>query len=265
MEGNTTMKLTKTDWKYVVDTLMFLCMVGIVLIGLLMGFVIPEGRLGPFQSKYFLGVHRHQWGHIHLWLSLAFTALVGVHIVLAWSWFKGKAKGLFGKAWSPVLGLTLVAAVLVPVIFWLSASKNDPAYAEFGGGRGQQARGAALSDGPPRGPVSQAGEEARAGAPVATHDPREDAVVGRMDAKSAEAGITGRMTLREIEQKKGISAKDLRAKLGLPDTVSLDEPLGRLRKVYGFDMQAVRDAVTELLKAKSITKPSLANRGASLT
>jgi len=47
------MKLSKTDWKYIVDTLMFLCMVGIVLIGLLMGFVIPEGRLGPGQSKFF--------------------------------------------------------------------------------------------------------------------------------------------------------------------------------------------------------------------
>jgi hypothetical protein len=58
------------------------------------------------------------------------------------------------------------------------------------------------------------------------------------------------LTLREIEQKKGSSAKDLAAKLGLPDDVSLDETLGRLRQVYGFDMQALRDAVAELLKAK---------------
>lgn len=260
------MKLTKTDWKYVVDTLMFLCMVGIVLIGLLMGFVIPEGRLGPGQSKFFLGVHRHQWGDIHLWLSLAFTALVVVHIVLAWSWFKGKAKGLFGKAWRPVLGLTLVAAVLIPVIFWLSASKNNPAYAEFGEGRGQQARGVASSDGPSRGPLSQAGAEARLEAPAATHDPGgetgvgpdvhgDKAIAGRNEAASAETVITGRMTLREIEQKTGISAKDLAAKLGLPGDVSLDETLGRLRQVYGFDMQAVRDAVTELLKAKRPPKP----------
>jgi len=249
------MKLTRTDWKYIVDTLMFLCLVGIVVIGLLMGFVIPEGRLDPGQSKYFLGVHRHQWGNIHLWLSLAFTALVVAHIVLAWSWFKGKAKGLFGKAWRPVLGLTLVAAVLIPVIFWLSVSKNDPAYAEFGEGRGQQARGAASSDGPSRGPLSQAGEKALGEAPAATHDPKGEAVAGRKEAASAETVITGRMTLREIEQKTGISAKDLAAKLGLPDDVSLDETLGRLRQVYGLDMQAVRDAVAEFLKAKRPPEP----------
>jgi len=244
------MKLTRTDWKYVVDTLMFLCMVGIVLIGLLMGFVIPEGRLGPGQSKFFLGVHRHQWGNIHLWLSLAFTALVVVHIVLAWGWFKGKAKGLFGKAWRPVLGLTLVAAVLIPVIFWLSLPKNDPAYAEFGEGRGQQAWGVASSDGTSRWPVNQAGEKARVEAPVATHDPKGEAVAGRKEAASAETIISGRMTLREIEQKTGISAKDLAAKLGLPDDVSLDETLGHLRQVYGFNVRAVRDAAAELLKAK---------------
>ena len=244
------MKLTRTDWKYAVDTLMFLCTVGIVLIGLLMGFVIPEGRLGPGQSKFFLGVHRHQWGNIHLWLSLAFTALVVVHIVLAWGWFKGKARGLFGKAWRPVLGLTLVAAVLIPVIFWLSVSKNDPAYAEFGEGRGQQARGVAPSDGTSRGPLNQAGEKARVEEPAATHDPNAEAVPGRKEAASAETVITGRMTLREIEQKTGISAKDLAAKLGLPDDVSLDETLGRLRQGHAFDMQAVRDAVAELLQAK---------------
>ena len=55
------MKLSKTDWKYIVDTLMFLCMVGIVLIGLLMGFVIPEGRLGPGQSKFFLVLLSFLW------------------------------------------------------------------------------------------------------------------------------------------------------------------------------------------------------------
>jgi Domain of unknown function (DUF4405) len=260
------MKFTRTDWKYVVDTLMFLCMVGIVLIGLLMGFVIPEGRLGPGQSKYFLGVHRHQWGHIHLYLSLAFTAIVIIHIIFAWSWVKGKAESLFGKAWKAAVGLTVLTAVIVPFVFWIAASKNDPTYAEFGEGRGQQARGVATSDGQPRGLSSQAGAAARAEAPAATHDTQGEAAVGpdvhvgkavagRTEATSAEAVITGRMTLLEIEQKTGISALDLGAKLGLPADVSLDETLGHLRQVYGFNMQAVRDAVNELLKAKRPPRP----------
>lgn len=225
------MKITRTDWKYIVDTLMFLCMVGIVLIGLLIGFVIPEGRLGPGQSKYFLGVHRHQWGDIHLYLSLAFTVLVVVHVVLAWSWTKGKAKGLFGKAWKVVIGLTVVAAVLVPLIFWLAAPKNDPAYAEFGEGKGEQGRRVLDGDRHLQEPLNKAASEAPAGAP-------------------AEGAITGRMTLREVEEATGVPAKDIAARLGLPVDASLDETLGHLRQTYAFEIQAVRDAVAKLLEEK---------------
>jgi hypothetical protein len=232
------MKLDRTDWKYIVATLMFLCTLGIVAIGLLMGFVIPEGPLGAGQSKYFLGLHRHQWGDIHLYLSLAFTALVVVHIVLAWRWIKSKAKGLFGKAWKTGVALTVLAAVILPLLFWLTASKNDPAYAEFGTGRGRQAAPAAEAAGQP-------GETA---GDVDVHEDRT--VAGRMEADSAEVVITGKMTLREVERTVGISAEDILARLGLPAGVSLDETIGRLRRTYGFEMQALRNAVAELLKAK---------------
>ena len=255
------MKLSRTDWKYTVDTLMFLCLVGIVLIGLLMGFVIPEGRLGPGQSKYFLGVHRHQWGDVHLYLSLAFAALIIVHIVLAWSWTRGKAKGLFGRFWKGAMALSVVAAVLVPAVFWLAASKNDPAYAEFGEGHGQQGRRVVESGRPALEPLDQAASTASAGAAAETRDPGGEApaapevhgdkiVAGRQEAGTAEAVITGKMTLREVERATGIAAKDLAAKVGLPADVSLDETLGRLRQAYGFEMQAVRDAIAEILKAK---------------
>lgn len=255
------MKLSRTDWKYIVDTLMVLCMVGIVLIGLLMGFVIPEGRLGPGQSKYFLGVHRHQWGDIHLYLSLAFTALIIVHIVLAWSWAKGKAKGLFGKAWKVVVGLTVVAAVLVPLVFWIAASKDDPAYAEFGEGPGRQGRRVVESGRPEPESLRQAASTAAAGTAAETRDSSGEApaapevhgdkiVAGRQEAGTAKAVITGKMTLREVERATGIPANDLAAKVGLPADVSLDETLGRLRQAYGFEMQAVRDAIAEILKAK---------------
>jgi len=269
-------KFTRTDWKFLVDLLMFLCIIGIALIGLSMGFVIPEGRLGPGQSKYFLGVHRHQWGDIHLWLSLAFTALVVVHIVLSWSWIKGKARNLFGRAWKAAVGLMILAAVLVPLIFWIAASKDDPAYAEFGEGEGRQG-GRVAEEGrrrrePPSGANSEASvgvpaeTPAPAGAPAGSSKPGEEAAVGpdvhahkavagRMEAGPAEAVITGKMTLREIERTTGAPAKDIVARLGLPAGVSLDETVGRIRQAYAFEMQTLRDIVAELLKAK---RPPLA-------
>ncbi len=258
------MKPSRTDWKYVVDTLMFLCVSGIVLIGLLMGFVIPEGRVGLGESKYFLGLHRHQWGDIHLYLSLAFTVFVIVHIVLAWSWFKGKARSIFGKAWKAAVGLTVVAAFLIPVIFWLSMPKNDPAYAEFGEGHGQQGRRVVESGRPAPEPLGQAASTAAlAGAAAETRDPGgaapavqevhgDKVVAGRQEAGTAEAVITGKMTLREVGRTTGVEAKDIAARLGLPADVSLDETLGRLRQTYAFEMQAVRDVVAGLLKDKRL-------------
>ena len=62
--------------------------------------------------------------------------------------------------------------------------------------------------------------------------------------------ITGRMTLYDIEKETGISARKIADKLGLPERVSLDETLGRLRKRYLFAMQDVRDAVADLMKEK---------------
>lgn len=244
------MKLSRTDWKYLVDTLMFLFLLGVTLIGLLMAFVIPEGRLEAGQSKYFLGLHRHQWGDIHLYLSLAFAALAIVHIVLAWGWIKGKARGLFGRSWAAAVGLTVLAAVLVPALFWLAASKNDPAYAEFGEGRGGQGR-RFIEAGRP---AAERLDETSSGHPdspaAGPERGGEPAAAGRMEEGTAEAVITGQMTLRDVERATGVAAKEISARLGLPPEVSLDETLGRLRRVHGFEMQALRDIVAELLRAK---------------
>lgn len=265
------MKLSRTDLKFAVDTLMFVTILGVVAIGVLMAFFIPEGRLGAGQSKYFLGLHRHQWGDIHLYLSLAFAVFAVIHIVLAWSWVKGKASCIFGKSWKAAVGLTVLAAVLVPAAFWLAAPKNDPAYAEFGTGYGRGAgrtREAALFIPEPPAAVASSGleveaadvasqtagagtgERARPGETPAAEPGHEDRVVaGRMEA-SAEVVITGQMTLRELERVAGVPAADIAAKLGLPSDVARDETLGRLRRIYGFEMQALRDAIAELRTAK---------------
>jgi len=248
------MKLSRTDWKYLLDTLMFLCLLGIVAIGLLLAFVIPEGRAEIGRSKYVLGLHRHQWGHIHLYLSLAFASFVVVHIVLAWSWIKGKASALFGKSWMAALGLTALAAVIVPLFFWLAASKNDPAYAEFGTGRGRQTVPIGEHDRPHPAPqvtgIPDAPETRPPAVPAGEEVHENRAVAGRMEEGPVEAVITGQMSLRDIERATGVPAKDIAARIGLPADASLDETLGRLRRAYGFEMERVRSAVADLLKAK---------------
>jgi hypothetical protein len=63
-------------------------------------------------------------------------------------------------------------------------------------------------------------------------------------AGEAETGrIVGSMTLSEIERRTGVSPDIILRELGLPPDIPVDEGLGRLRKVHGFEMHELREIV----------------------
>ncbi|MBM3285331.1 MAG: DUF4405 domain-containing protein [Candidatus Aminicenantes bacterium] len=204
--------MKRTDWKYLVDTLLFICMVGIAFIGLLMGLVLPKGPGVQESAKYFLGLHRHQWGNIHFYLSLAFVVLVIIHLIVSWSWIKGKARMLFKRGWAAMLILTAIASLLVLSLFWAFYPKVPGAYEDYGVRAGRQAKAEAFQEDP------------------------------------SSILIHGQMTLRDVERATGIPAEEIAAAIGLPAGVSLDETLGQLRKRFPFLLQDVRDAVSSLMK-----------------
>ena len=81
---------------YIVDLILFGLMGGMVFIGILLGWTIPAG---PGQEKYFWSLHRHQWGEIHLWISLLFLGFLVVHLVLHWKWIRGSTRRITGRSW----------------------------------------------------------------------------------------------------------------------------------------------------------------------
>ena len=124
--------MKKADWKYLVDSFLFICLLSLASIGFLMGFVLAEGPTGQETEKFFLGLHRHQWGNIHLYLSITFTILVVVHLVLNWNWIKQKARNLFKKRWGTMLIITVAASFMVLFLSWVFSQKNSPAYKGYG-------------------------------------------------------------------------------------------------------------------------------------
>jgi len=225
--------MKKTDWQYLVDTLLFLCIVGIVVIGFLMGLFIPKGPTAPESAKYFLGLHRHQWGNIHFYLSIAFTALVIIHLILSWKWIKGKARQIFKRRWETALILTAIASILVLFLFWSFFPKVPGAYEDYGIRAGERARRQQLS---------------KEGCPIPEEKDEEKLTKGRMAEDASGILITGRMTLYDIEDKTGVPARKIADKLSIPSNVPLNETLGRLRKRYLFTMQEVRNVATSLMK-----------------
>ncbi len=263
--------MKKTDLKYFVDILMFLCIVGIAGIGFLMGFFLAEGPTVREQEKYFLSLHRHQWGEIHLYLSLAFTVLVILHLLLNWQWVKCKTRVLFKSGWKTMLIATAGLAVLIPLIFWIFYPKYPKEYLDYGGGRGsrrgqdfplapqsrysqtlaeaslareerprQKEQIQSLTDRPQRQEEIFTGEEAL--------EHEEQLVHGRLETEAEGVVIHGQMTMEDVINQTGLSYDKIAAAMDLPSRIPMRESLGRLRRRYGFTMQELRDTLIALMK-----------------
>ena len=172
--------MSKTDWKYLVDTLLFICIVGIAFIGFLMGLVIPKGPSASESAKYFLGLHRHQWGNIHFYLSIVFVVLVIIHVILSWSWIRGKARQLFKRQGATMLVLTTMTAFLALFLFWAFYPRMPDAYEDYGVRAGRQARQRGFPE------------------------------------NQSSLVIPGQMTLRDVEKATGIPAEEIAMAAALP-------------------------------------------------
>jgi hypothetical protein len=217
--------MKRTTLKYIIDILMFVSLLGIVFIGLLLAFAMAQGPVADESTKYFLNLHRHQWGDIHLYLSLTFTALMVFHLILSWSWIKGKSKNLFGHRWRQVLSLVGATGFVIILVFWIFTPKYPGDYESYGHG----IRIASLNSLHIDIPGSQSSST----------------------TEGAEGGgtftITGSMTLLEVAEMTGLPLKDILEEMQLPATVSSKETLGWLRKKHGISLLSFRNSVDRML------------------
>ncbi len=111
--------MKKNALKYFIDVTLFIDICSIAVIGLLMGFVIPKGRVSR-SEKYFLGLHRHEWGDIHLYLSIFLLILLFFHIWFNWALVVQSSKRYFGRHWKYYLLAFSGGWVIVLFIGWIA-------------------------------------------------------------------------------------------------------------------------------------------------
>jgi len=256
--------MKKNDWKYLVDMLLFICLSGMVFTGILQGLVLPEGPVSPESSKYFLGLHRHQWGAIHSWLSLSFTLLLILHLAINLDWILARARQLFKQRAGAALGLTLAVSAVPILVFWLASGKNLSKYETYGRGSGERAKVTWVA--PEDSPALITERELPEGDPGSGRAASEKKMANTISGDSeispeAEPGldehrmansltISGQTTLRQIEESLGIPVETILDRLHLPQEISGQETLGRLRRAHGFKIQDVRDIISAILKEK---------------
>ena len=112
--------MNKNSIRYLIDALLFIDICSIAALGLLLAFIIPGGEFFR-ASKYFLGLHRHTWGHIHLYLSVFLIVLLILHLWLHWTWIVQSTKRYFGIKWKNALWCFAGAWVVVLVLAWIVA------------------------------------------------------------------------------------------------------------------------------------------------
>ena len=248
--------MKKTSWHYLTDFMLFISIGGLIIIGIIMAFFTSSGPMVEESSKYFLNLHRHQWGDIHFYFSLVFIVFLIIHLILEWKWIKGKTRKLFGNLWF----LAIAVAFLFIILFlsWCFSPKGSGAYEDYGKRRGKrffqtQAKGPGIKEEKPPLQIKNKEENKKKEAiKKGEKKKHEEKRVGGRETKQGYGTIiiTGQLTLNDIEEETGISSRRIADKLGLPAHISLNERLGRLRKRYLFNMQDVRDIVSSLLKEK---------------
>jgi hypothetical protein len=68
---------------FAIDAVAFAGFVLLATTGVLMRYILPPGS-GRFRTIW--GLDRHEWGHIHFWISFIFLGILAVHLVLHWRW-----------------------------------------------------------------------------------------------------------------------------------------------------------------------------------
>jgi hypothetical protein len=90
--------MDKGKLNFIIDALMFLCLMAMAGLGFLMAYALPPGRkvwqqYGRNLDLTWLGWDRHDWGDLHLYLAFILLGLLALHIILHWSMIVG----LFGR------------------------------------------------------------------------------------------------------------------------------------------------------------------------
>ncbi|MGV8027039.1 MAG: DUF4405 domain-containing protein [Anaerolineaceae bacterium] len=79
----------ETKKRFILNVSMFLLLIGVVLSSIYFLYV-PAGYQGGRNLRYSVRIifNRETWSDIHIWTSFILSALLFLHLIFHWSWFK---------------------------------------------------------------------------------------------------------------------------------------------------------------------------------
>ncbi len=105
--------------KYAIDAILFVIVCSTGIVGILIGYVIANENL-PETETFFLGLHRNDWGAIHMFLSTVLLILIVLHLLMNIGWIIKTTKQYFGTFWLKFLGMLTCGWIVVLLISWFA-------------------------------------------------------------------------------------------------------------------------------------------------
>ncbi len=229
-----------------IDAVMFVALALMAGLGFLIKWVLVPGfirneKYGSDVELEFLGLDRHEWGTVHLWVSISFLVLILLHIVLHWQMigciFR---KMVSGKAARLVIAILIGLLVL---FFAVGPLLVAPDVVPDTGNHDHHKTGIQKKV-PAYTPTPEDDfykEQERDTKKVLT----EEEGITEHEEHDHDLDIAGYMTLAEVANKNGIPIGKLAGELNIPPG-HYNENVGRLKRQYNFSMDELRGTVVDL-------------------
>lgn len=238
-----------------IDGIMLVLLMLITGLGFLIKYVLVPGfkrnvLYGSDVEIYFLGLDRHQWGGIHLYLGLVFLGLMLIHIVLHWKMITSIFRRMVvektsRRAIALCSGVVVIFLALAPLFIHpeISALVKKHTFRESSSELREERQNVGQSSFP----VLKTDEMPAVALQQTTKDLHKKQSENTRENDFSAIEINGSMTLKEISNKYSISVNELTRAINVPVN-QRNERIGRLKRRYGFEMAELKDKVVQLKK-----------------
>lgn len=237
---------SKSKINLIIDAIMLILLMIVAGLGLLIKYVLVPGfkRQILYDSDvelYYMGLTRHEWGSIHLWLSLIFIALMLIHIILHWKMITCIFKQMVSGKVSRTIIAILVA--IISLFFALTPFFINPEVVPFEKKHiNNHEISAAVKESVPDDKTTDYIDNSNLAKTEVIKTNKEKSGSGNMHD---EIDVSGFMTLNEVAEKYSIPVNELTKALNIPAEASL-EKIGRLKKRYEFEMEDLKDIIIKI-------------------
>jgi hypothetical protein len=240
------MKLTgnsKSKLNLSIDIVMFL-----------MKYVVVSGErrnelYGNHIDLEFLGLTRHQWGSIHLMISVTFIILIALHIILHWKCIVSIYKGIFRSLFlrysiAVFLFLFTVLTLISPFILEPERVPFEPIYRNRKFIPSSENRMPVTSEEKAYNKVQPAWAEEILSDSDNPKNKDAEMAEGHHYSEYDEYEVYGSNTLQYVADRYNVPSSVICNAIGVPEDKA-GERLGQLRRRYSFTMTDVRKSISD--------------------